>query len=444
MVDMIESYYSRAQGSSKSVGFPEYSTLYLDTLESKNFPSKTMLENFVSRVQSDADRFKQKIKEAESKSGALFLKTDPTKIECLLGDPHTNRLKLKVKELIFYEDPFNSDDAINSLCTIEPELKKYFYESALMPGGVRLRDFIKASTSVADLDSLYYEIGGMVAVIAFFKIIDIHEENLIIDALGHPRLIDPEYIFFPEYKSEYFRNFTINKTSLINNRTVGNASGLFGGLYNHLTYLTPHVRYENNNLHEPYVIWETETSYKLHNLPDLDGKHPNSYRSNIVAGYMDMSKVLLEKSAQFVQFLKSAEFKTRFILRPSSIYRLISLSSLYADKDTTLEQYLASVINDYPLLEIEKLSVKSVVEYEIKELQSFYIPYYVTHFSDTAVWTPYGDAIGYLKRTQKELAIDHIQNFEKRYKRYLGELKRALTINEKLFLKHKAQSSTNV
>ncbi|MEZ6255171.1 MAG: DUF4135 domain-containing protein [Patescibacteria group bacterium] len=311
IVDIVENFYQQ----DKTSDFEEYLKVYIVAEKYKLTKNYTIFWGSLEHYTSEIDRISK-----------ILGKITPN-IE-ILGDKHFNRMKFKLDNKVYTEKSvLNQDILINAIGKTLPEFSQYFCESTETENFF-IRDFVETKTTNINNKDFFYHFGKCIALTTFFRAIDMHYENIITTSKGIPLLVDFEYIMFPDYIAKRFGKYTLRKTSIIDYRTDGNNSALFGGLYKDRTLLTPLIHIEDK---KPYIVWEKAFINKMHsNIPHDLEVHPNIYRTQLIEGFNDAGKTLISNKESIKDMLTETPINTRLIGDPlACIYIYLCIPTIY-------------------------------------------------------------------------------------------------------------------
>ncbi|HLB51314.1 hypothetical protein A3F07_00020 [candidate division WWE3 bacterium RIFCSPHIGHO2_12_FULL_38_15] len=307
----------------------------------------------------------------------------------LLGDVHSSSIKIKCGDYIVYRNTLNYALFLNNLSKTLPEFSCFIPKFHKIDGWI-YRNFISLQKDKVSLKEYYYELGRFIAFILFLRALDINSENVI--ALTYPIAFDLEIILSPEYAD--FK-YDIKATGLLSGQTLDNNSAVLGGMYVVYNYLKPVLFLAKDE--SPRIKWKTPSMRKFYNLPvSHKSDHPFKYIEQILKGYNNGFKYLTEQINSVKEIVRSTDFNVRIFVRPTRFYKF--LTSEYSYPQTFLKtasaDFFAKRLAASPLLEPGKIHKKTLVKYEVEELNKLSIPFFYSNVHSKEIFAADGTVVG--------------------------------------------------
>ncbi len=322
-----------------------------------------------------------------------------------VGDPHNQSVKIKYRNNIYYNKVLDYELFINSVLKVIPTFENLFPKT-VVKNDICIRKYKKFYDGDVDEHAYYYNFGKLLAFAVFFRSIDLNFENFMIIDKATPYVFDLEFLFaaFEDYTTEY--------TGLISKVVEDNTSAILGGLNRKVySYLKP-VVFGDVNGKNPTIKWKVPSKRKLINIPKGSQKHPFEYIDEITSGMKYAFKELLNHKHVLFELVSSINIITRFIVRPTRVYRYAYLE--YAYPQVYLEKGFREVLREQ-LESIDIISninvsydVKKIVHYEVDTLELLSIPFYYTNIKERYIYSDKGDIVGFLERTPYDIWVDWI------------------------------------
>lgn len=402
-------YEYHVQDQSAHEDFTSFFTSYLSNVF-KTYPIFANLSNHVEMLNSYFNNFP---------------KLDNIQI---LGDVHLACTKFKHKDLILYLNAFGYEEVFRKLSAEFDEFFYIFPQFDIHKNYVA-RHYVEAQNDNVNLEKFYFNIGKFFTYAMFFRMIDLHQENVIIRDNEHLFSFDIESTFTPEYESA---PYGLKVTGLVSGQTDDNNSALFGGMFKINSYLKPIF---GGTERDPQITWQTTSRRKFLNMPKITEAsiHPNLYYKQIEQGVLYALDYLVKNKPQIVDTItQSEDFKFRLITRPTRVYKYILYEFAYRQKEFNsnedVKNYLANLLNEANQLKCGQYYT-TMLEHEIEELQKLSIPISLCSFNTKNIYTADHKVVGQLNKSPKECFLLHANNFEKFMKTELLELHEIILSN---------------
>lgn len=294
-------------------------------------------------------------------------------------------------------------------------------------------EFVEAAecASVAEVESFYERLGGLLALLYALEATDFHFENLI--AAGeHPVLIDLEALFQPRLDVPHTTQNPLEAA----NETMGHSvlrigllpqrmwtnkesdgidlSGMGGAPGQATTHLRAQT-WANAGTDEMHLIRERTVIKGSQNRPSLRDAEigAQEYAGPIVAGFMNMYHLILNHRDELLDDDKLGALfgndEVRAILRPSHVYASLLNESFHPDvlRDgldrDRLFDFLWARVKQMPCL-------APLIPFEQADLQRGDIPFFTARPASRDLWTSDGKRIAEFFATPSlELARRRLQ-----------------------------------
>lgn len=374
--------------SQQKITFREYLPVFLET-NSANTNSHKLLENHIGLLQKKIEYWQEKANLASFEG---------------LGDMHQCVYKVKAKNRVWYENVLDIESLISKIPDLLPWTSEFFPNFVINHNFIS-REYLQSNQGDVDPVAYYYNFGKIMALCLYFRVIDIHMEN-VLTTKSSPFLFDIEFMLTPNIS--YFP-FDIKLTGLVSGQTADNNTALLGGLYDIKSYLKP-VLVENNP-YNPSIDWIVKSKGKWKNLP-LKGGHPYMFLEHIVRGYREAGADLIKLTPEISMLLKSSNFKTRILARTTRLYRYINLSYIFPQiKTKNPKTYFYNKLNTTHTSGFFKPVKKMLIDYESEQLSSFAIPYFTSEIHENKVNASDGALVGRMMETPYENWVFHAKLF---------------------------------
>lgn len=349
------------------------------------------------------------------------------KIE-ILGDVHSKCTKFKYNDRILYQNVFGYEEIFNNLTKEFEEFSQIFPKFDVKKSYIA-RHFVEAQNNDVKLEDFYYNIGKFFTYAMFFRMIDLHQENVIIRDNLHLFSFDIESTFTPEYESA---PYGLKVTGLVSGQTDDNNSALFGGMFKINSYLKPIFA---GTEQDPQVSWQTTSKRKFLNMPNtpVTALHPYLFYEQIRRGVHSAVHYLDKHKDSIIEIVSQHnDFKFRLITRPTRIYKYILYDYAYNQKDfksdLDVKNYYSKLLKEANQLKCGEYT-DSMLEHEIEELQQLSIPISLCSFNTSNIYTDGHKITGALHKSPKEWFLLHANTFNDFMLQQLQELHEILSFN---------------
>ncbi len=345
-----------------------------------------------------------------------------------LGDLHECVYKIKSENKVLYENVLDIETLIMELRSVLP------WTGDFLPDFKVNREYIarvykKARSEDVEPKDYYTNFGKILAFCLYFRIIDIHMEN-VLATKSSPLLFDIEFMMTPDIS--YFP-FDIKITGLLSGQTTNNNTALLGGLYDVNSYLKPVLA--GNDPYNPRITWIVKSKGKWNNLPKY-ARHPYEFIDFIVEGYEQAVIDLTNNTTRITALVKSVDFKTRILARTTRLYRFLDLSYTFPQvRSQNPYSYFYKRLLEMHTCGFFKPNIKILAGLEAEQLTKFVIPYFVAGIQDNKVTDYKGRYVGTLTQTPYENWLFHTKIFPTFAKRQKNQIARILKNNYSKYLR---------
>lgn len=366
--------------------------------------------------------YKNLIREIQHGMSMLYQAGFNTAALALIGDLHPSSLmRYKIgKDIIFQQKNYYSD-LLDKLLLLFPTIQGSF------PKHMKVNDFYKRTfvpmidsvNSQTEINMYYHTLGQLLAFVLLLRGIDMNVENIIISE-GRPILFDFECIF--SGKNLQPDNYSIDSTGMVQTAIEFDVSAITGGMTPVQSYLKAVL---SGTSKKPTIDWKVPSKGHYYNKPNFKGNvaNPLQYKSDILSGFREMKRLILEKLPEIVHLVSSTETGVRTIVSPTRFYRMILQSYAFPQVYTKIapEDYIKNELTKRTLM-YELVENKNLLEYEIECLTTWLIPKYVSEIHGTEILTGDNIVVANYKEPQFKTWIDYTkqlnQSFDNAEKRF--------------------------
>ncbi len=321
-----------------------------------------------------------------------------------LGDMHEAVYKIKSGEKVLYENVLDIESFLSKLSNLLSWAQD-FLPKFTINGRFISRDYIQSNKASVDPTSYYYNFGKIMAFCLYFRVIDIHMEN-VLATNSSPFMFDVEFMLTPDIA--YFP-FDIKITGLLSGQTTDNNTALLGGLYDIKSYLKP-VLTEKDPFN-PKIEWVVKSKGKWGDLP-LKKEHPYIFVDQIIKGYREATKDLIARTPEISTLIGSSNFKTRILARTTRLYRFTNLSYTFPQiKTKDPKKYFYNKLCQNHTSGFFKPNKKELINYESEQLCKFAIPYFTAEIRSNEVRASDESIVGKMTETPYDNWIFHAKIF---------------------------------
>jgi|SRR3989344_855769 len=399
-------------------GFYSYFKNFVNTDHKNLFPTQ-VINNY--------------IKEVENEISSMNIKLDPE--WKIAGDIHAGILKVKSKNKIIYKNLINEMVVTN---TLSEELLAF---KEILPtykevDGITLRNYVAVKNNNINLDKFYFNIGKLLSLALFFRIIDLNAENIIIKDNQYPFAFDLECMLTPKIKRT---RFDIQHTGILLDQLTDNHSAILGGYYKVFSYLKPIIYFENRT--KPKIVWKTLSKGYTQNKPLNLFEHPYKYINNITRGFEFGNKILINNKYSIVEKLNNTKASIRILLRPTRVYKFIQNKFSYPNIYTkqNVDKVIERELKKSKYFNIGSINDKKLLNYEKNELLNYFIPLFYSKIDDNNIYTSKNEVIGTLTETPLNGWKNHLKSYDKFSKTQELKLVKILEKNYKQFVNSKSK-----
>jgi len=344
-----------------------------------------------------------------------------------LGDVHECVYKIKSENKVLYENVLDIETLIMELKSVLP------WTGNFLPSFKVNRDYIariykKAGDENIAPKDYYTNFGKVLAFCLYFRIIDIHMEN-VLATKSSPLLFDIEFMMTPDIS--YFP-FDIKITGLLSGQTNNNNTALLGGLYDVNSYLKPVL--VDTGPYNPKITWIVKSKGKWNNLPK-NARHPYEFIDFIIEGYQLATADLITNTTRIATMVKFVDFKTRILARTTRLYRFLNLSYTFPQvRSQNPYSFFYKRLLETHTSGFFKPNIKILAESEAEQLAKFSIPYFMVGVQDNKVTDYKGNCVGTLAETPYENWLFHTKVFPTFATRQKTQIVRILKNNYSKYL----------
>src|SRR3989344_3882707 len=287
-----------------------------------------------------------------------------------------------------------------------------------------------------NLDKFYFNIGKLLSLALFFRIIDLNAENIIIKDNQYPFAFDLECMLTPKIKRT---RFDIQHTGILLDQLTDNHSAILGGYYKVFSYLKPIIYFENRT--KPKIVWKTLSKGYTQNKPLNLFEHPYKYINNITRGFEFGNKILINNKYSIVEKLNNTKASIRILLRPTRVYKFIQNKFSYPNIYTkqNVDKVIERELKKSKYFNIGSINDKKLLNYEKNELLNYFIPLFYSKIDDNNIYTSKNEVIGTLTETPLNGWKNHLKSYDKFSKTQELKLVKILEKNYKQFVNSKSK-----
>ncbi|MDD3662140.1 MAG: DUF4135 domain-containing protein [Candidatus Dojkabacteria bacterium] len=284
-------------------------------------------------------------------------------------------------------------------------------------------DHLNETDRPEDIKSLYVNYGSFMALLLFFRAIDMNRENVIIK-IPQPIFFDLECLFCPQSANPY----SIDHTGIINTDSPLDTSALTGGLNTIHSYLKPVLSGTDRS---PRIRWKVPSKAKILNIPVLRGKkvNPSHYAKQLIDGFQYGVSTLLKLKEDIRHITHTNTPEMRIVLRATKDYRLILLLysyphvySKYPDAKSFFFEHLKSKAQLFNT----SFTNESLVS-ESETLSKGLIPKFYAQINQSTVYAPGDTPVAKLRTTPLRTWEKHIVKFATFSKNQIPTLQKSFT-----------------
>lgn len=256
--------------------------------------------------------------------------------------------------------------------------------------GLITREYVeirKETKKRSEIKRYYYNLGRFIPVLLLLRAIDINAENILIN-LPYPKFFDMETVFSAEFEKNIL-DYDLTNTGVIKVFGDMDSSLLTGGLSPIQSYLKPILVGNNIN---PEVIWKVKSRNKYHNIPILNGEKVfvGNYIEELLKGYRESCKRILLKRKEILKLRFSGDNYIRVLLRPTRVYRLITLQSSYPQvyNVENTREFMRKKLDEYGL--IHMVDTGQLLSIELDCMENFQVPVFYCNLKSKEIISPDG------------------------------------------------------
>lgn len=394
------------------------------------------INEFLERIKSDA------VKIEKSFNLNIY---NINKIDMSCGDTHNNGRTVFIvtldqgKKLVYKPHSLKNDiilknivEFINDKKGLRCDLKT---ADVIDCGDYGWQKFVKFNEckTQKEVQNYMYRIGELICLCYALKTNDLHFENIIASG-EYPIIIDSETL---SYNSSFFRSGYIDliggilkvisdsvyssvllPQNLEFNPKKLELSAIAGGYVNQSYTINTVTNEGTDNIQFNYKEVSLNETQDLKNIVTLNGNKIDilEYAEDIVAGFKDYYKILLENKEELIKFMnidENFDGEYRQVLRATALYSKY-LRASYHPYYTVNEEMREKVFNclNTKVTKFEKQ--REMIEAEKAQLRKDDIPYFFAKYNSLDLYTHTAGTISnFYTKTIKDILIDKVKSLSK-------------------------------
>ena len=408
---------------------------------------RELIELNIANVSDSVNEFFERIKSDAVKIEKNFNLNiyNINKIDMSCGDTHNNGRTVFIvtldqgEKIVYKPHSLKNDIILNNIVEFINNKKalRCDLKTAVVIdcGGYGWQKFVKFTECKTEKEvrNYMYRIGELICLCYTLKTNDLHFENIIASG-EYPIIIDSETL---SYNSSFFRSGYINliggilkvisdsvyssvllPQNLEFNPKKLELSAIAGGYVNQSYTVNTVTNEGTDNIQFNYKEVSLNETQDLKNIVTLNGDKIDilEYAEDIVAGFKDYYKILLENKEELIKFMnidENFDGEYRQVLRATALYSKY-LRASYHPYYTVNDEMREKVFNclNAKITKFEKQ--REMIEAEKAQLRKDDIPYFFAKYNSLDLYThTEGIISNFYTKTIKDILIDKVKSLSK-------------------------------